>query len=312
MTKKEFKKEETTKEEQTPETNHAPKVRNLSPTKIADQFWCEMQLHFRLLLGMEPTEVMIAGADIHRSLEEELGPVVEVSVETRDDELITFILQQYLKLKMLKDYGLTRELPVLGVLSGFPVIGIIDQLEIIEVGNEKRLLITDYKTRKSKRAPSYEQKRRNNIQLQVYWYTLHNLLTGKFTREMFKEFLGIEEKLKPSTELLKQLPENLTELLTEKTPEELLKENFKLLKQLPKLSDELQAIYLHQKDRTIVYVERTFFHEESFETDMEWAMGYWEGKREPNRSPQKWMCKFCQFTDKCEYYLRDYLKEKEG
>jgi len=292
-------------------TLQALKIKNLSPTKIADQFWCEMQLHFKLLFGMEPTEVMLLGAEIHRTIEEELGPVVEVEVETRDDEITTFILQFYLKLKMLADFGLTRELPVMGKLNGWPVIGVIDQLEINEVNGEKYLFITDYKTRKSKRTPSYEQKRRNNIQLQVYWYVLHDLLEGKFTVEMFKEFFGLENKLKPSEELIKQLPQNIAELLKRKTPEELLEESFRILKELPLLSNQLQAIYLHQKDQTIVHHERTFFHEESFEIDMQWAMGYWQGKRKPNRSPQKWMCNFCQFTDKCEYFLRDYLREKE-
>jgi len=36
-------------------------VHHVSPSKIADQFWCEMQLHLKLRLGMEPTEEMIKG-----------------------------------------------------------------------------------------------------------------------------------------------------------------------------------------------------------------------------------------------------------
>ncbi len=287
-----------------------PSFTNLSASKIADQFWCEMQLHLKLQLGMEPTEEMIIGSEIHRNLEEELGPIIEVVVTTPDDSIIAYILQIYTKLLPLISKGITRELPVIGRINEIPVLGIIDQIEIEEFENQKSLLISDYKTRKSKKAPSFEQKRRNRIQMQVYWYLLNDLLNGKFTSQMFKEYFEIKD-LKPSQELLDQLPDEHKDLFKQLTPLELLDKVFEMYKVLPKLSNELRAIYLYQEDQSIVFADRSYYHEESFEVDMEWAMDYWAGNRIPNECSQNWMCNFCQFTDNCSYFLKRFLADKE-
>jgi exonuclease V len=288
-----------------------PSFRNLSASKIADQFWCEMQLHLKLQIGMEPTEEMIIGSEIHRSLEEELGPIIEVIVTTPEDSVIAYILQIYTKLLSLQTNKITRELPVIGKINDIPVLGIIDQLEIEVFEEEKTIIITDYKTRKSKRAPSFEQRRRNQIQMQVYWYLLYNLTTGNYTIDMFKEYFEITKNLEPSQELMEQLPEEQKELFKKLTPLDLLNRIFEFYKTLPKLSNELRAIYLFQEDQSIVFADRSFYHEESFEVDMDWAMGYWSGERIPNDCHQNWMCKFCQFTDNCSYFLKRFLVDKE-
>jgi exonuclease V len=303
----------TEEEEAAIDLTELPSVKNLSPTKIADQFWCEMQLHLKLHLGIEPSEEMIIGSQIHRLLEEELGPVVEVSVTTLDDSIIAYILQVYTKLQMLLKLGVTRELPVIGKIQDMPCLGIIDQLALEDsTDDQKQMVITDFKTRRSKRAPSYEQKRRNRIQLQVYWHLLNELRNGEFTIEMFKEYFEMPDKLVPSDELLDQLPEEHKNLLTEQEPTELLADAFKIFQDLPYLSEELNAVYLYQEDQTPVFKDRTFFHEESFEVDMDWAVDYWLGKRTPGECPQQWMCKFCQFTDNCSYFLRRYMNKKES
>ncbi|NHJ32141.1 MAG: hypothetical protein FK732_04710, partial [Asgard group archaeon] len=300
------------KEETTIDLTKLPEVKNLSPSKIADQFWCEMQLHLRLHLGMEPTEEMIVGSQIHRLLEEELGPIIEVTVTTLNDSIIAYILQVYTKLQTLLKMGITRELPVIGKIQAIPCLGIIDQLAFEDsLENQKQMVITDFKTRKSKRAPTYEQKRRNRIQLQVYWHLLNELKDGKFTIEMFKNYFDISDELIPSEELLEQLPEEHRKLITNNEPIELLSEAFTTFQELPKLSEELNAIYLYQVDQQPVFSDRTFFHEESFEVDMDWAIEYWRGKRSPGECPQQWMCKFCQFTDDCSYFLKRFMNKKE-
>lgn len=290
-----------------------PQVKNLSPSKIADQFWCEMQLHLRLHLGMEPTEEMIVGSQIHRLLEEELGPIVEVTVTTLNDGIIAYILQIYTKLQTLMKMGVTRELPVIGKIQDMPCLGIIDQLAFeTSPEDQKQMIITDYKTRKSKRAPTYEQKRRNRIQLQVYWHLLNDLKNGKFTIDMFKDYFEMPDVLIPSEDLLDQLPEEHKKLLNNVEPTELLAKTFSTFQGLPTLSEELNAIYLYQVDQQTVHTDRTFFHEESFEVDMDWAVGYWRGKRTPGECPQQWMCKFCQFTDNCSHYQRKNMNKTEN
>jgi exonuclease V len=288
-----------------------PKFTNLSASKIADQFWCEMQLHLKLELGMEPTEEMIIGSEIHHALEEELGPVVELVVTTADDSIIAYILQMLTKLQMLLDKGITRELPVIGRINNLPVLGVIDQIEIEEYEQRNCLVISDYKTRMSKTVPSFEQKRRNQIQMQVYWFLLKNLIEGNYSEDNFKEYFEITKELIPTQELVEQLPNEYQKLLSKSSPLELLHEVFRIFKSLPKLSAELRAIYLFQKDQSVVCLDRTYYHEISFDVDMEWAIDYWLGKRIPNECPQAWMCKFCQFTDNCSYFLKRFLAEKE-
>lgn len=300
-------------EETSNDLTKLPQVRNLSPSKIADQFWCEMQLHLRLHLGMEPTEEMIVGSQIHRLLEEELGPIVEVTVTTLNDGIIAYILQIYTKLQTLKEMGVTRELPVIGKIQDMYCLGIIDQLAFeTSPEDQKQMVITDYKTRKSKRAPTYEQKRRNRIQLQVYWHLLNDLKNGEFTIDMFKDYFEMPDVLIPSEELLTQLPEGHKKLLADVEPTELLSEAFEIFRGLPTLTEELNAIYLYQVDQQLVHTDRTFFHEESFEVDMDWAVDYWRGKRSPGECPQHWMCKFCQFTDDCSHYQRKNINKKEN
>jgi exonuclease V len=213
---------------------------------------------------------------------------------------------------MLYESGITRELPVVGMIKDVPCLGIIDQLTLEETKEGKKLVITDFKTRNSKRAPSYEQKRRNRIQLQVYWFLLQNLQKGLFSEKGFKEFFNINTELIPSDELLQQLPEQLQTILTENPSEQLIATIFEMFQELPTLSKELQAVYLHRKDKTVVHTDRTMFHEEAFEVDINWAIEYWQGKRTPNECPQQWMCKFCPFTDKCHYYLKRYYKLEEN
>ena len=287
-------------------------IHHISASKIADQFWCEMQLHLRLEHGLIPTEEMIQGSAIHRKLEEKLGPIIEVEVETLEDSIVTYLLQIYTKLQTLSEIGITRELPVIGKIDDIPCLGIIDQLEIKTTSeNEKQLVISDYKTRKSRRAPSYEQKRRNRVQLQVYWHLLNELIEGNFTKEMFRDYFEMPYNIVPSEELKQQLTEDHLKILENYPPDDLLSEIFLLLKNLPEQSLELNAIYLHQEDQSVVHQDCSLFHQESFEVDMDWAVKYWKKERTPNNCSQQWMCKFCQFTDNCSYFLKRYLNDNE-
>ncbi|MFW9921666.1 MAG: PD-(D/E)XK nuclease family protein [Candidatus Thorarchaeota archaeon] len=287
-------------------------VHHISASKIADQFWCEMQLHLKMQLGFEPTEEMVQGTNIHRNLEEELGPVIDIIATTPEDSIVAYILQMYTKLDTLIKLKITRELPVIGKIEDIPCLGIIDQLEIKpkEMNNEE-IIISDFKTRKSRSSPTYEQKRRNRIQLQVYWHLLNDLKQGKYTKEMFMEYFEMNKDIIPSDNLLAQLPDEHCKLLQDKTPNNLLSEVFQIFKNLPNLSLELHAIYLHQEDKSVVNNDISLFHLESFEVDMAWAVGYWKKIRTPNSCSQQWMCKYCQFSDNCSYFLKKYLNDKK-
>ena len=100
-------------------------VHHVSASKIADQFWCEMQLHLKLQLGIEPTPEMIKGTEIHRSLEEELGPVIEVEVTTNDWEKVNNTFGRLIMPK--KIFELAKDLDM-----KYTCILLVDVLEHIE------------------------------------------------------------------------------------------------------------------------------------------------------------------------------------
>jgi hypothetical protein len=281
-------------------------IHHLSASKIADQFWCETQLFFKTLYGAEPTEQMIQGTKIHRELEEELGPIIEIKVTTEEEAIFSFLLQMYTKLALLKNEGITRELPVFGKIGSFYCLGIIDQVEIITEKNNQQLRISDYKTRFSNRPPSFIQQRRNRIQMQIYRYLLGELRKGKICIPMFEDFFGKEFKNLEVTEaFIEQIPKLYHNLLENTNPKDLLEGILSEYHSLPKVDNELQAIYLHHETKEVIFIDRSIFHDIQFEVDMEWALEFWLGNRKAKNSSQKWMCNYCPFTEACPYFRKE-------
>ena len=71
---------------------------------------------------------MKTGSTIHKTLEDEIYTTVSVEITTREDALALRIWNVIQGLRMLREYGITRELEVWGVVDGELVNGVIDQL----------------------------------------------------------------------------------------------------------------------------------------------------------------------------------------
>lgn len=71
---------------------------------------------------------MKLGSSIHRTFEDELYTTVPVEVTTKEDAWALRIWNVIQGLRMLRDFGITREMEVWGVVDGQVVNGVIDQL----------------------------------------------------------------------------------------------------------------------------------------------------------------------------------------
>jgi exonuclease V len=71
---------------------------------------------------------MLRGSSVHKTLEDEIYTTVPVEITTKEDAWGLRIWNVIQGLRMLREYGVTREMEVWGVVDGEIVNGVIDQL----------------------------------------------------------------------------------------------------------------------------------------------------------------------------------------
>lgn len=145
----------------------------LSVTELSSQLWCEKQLELSLLTGRKRvTEEMLKGIERHEELELEDHEIIEVEVETNEDNLGIRMLNTINLLEQLMSEGKCRELWLFWNLGSYTFCGIIDQLTISKdrLTKQKSVIISDTKTRKSKKLPSVQQVQGASLQVQVIYY----------------------------------------------------------------------------------------------------------------------------------------------
>lgn len=102
-----------------------------SVTDFVSPAWCELQYWFTLTKHggqKKRTAAMKKGSSMHKTLEDEIYTTVPVEVTTKEDAWGLRIWNVIQGLRMLREYGVTREMEVWGVVDGEFVNGIIDQL----------------------------------------------------------------------------------------------------------------------------------------------------------------------------------------
>ncbi|KAF2083779.1 hypothetical protein K490DRAFT_6657, partial [Saccharata proteae CBS 121410] len=107
----------------------APK-RPLSVTDIVSPAWCEIQYWYSLTKHgrKKRTPAMKQGSKVHKVLEDQVHTTVEVQVRSREDFWGLKIWNIIQGLRSLRQFGLTRELEIWGVVDGQVINGIIDEL----------------------------------------------------------------------------------------------------------------------------------------------------------------------------------------
>ncbi|XP_017698165.1 exonuclease V, chloroplastic isoform X2 [Phoenix dactylifera] len=160
--------------------------RGLTVTDITATEWCEKQMEFVLLHGKpRRTEAMKAGSDRHTQLEKEVGEKVEVQIKSVEDSWAVKFMNFIVGANQLMFEGLTRELPVIGVVEGVWMIGVVDEIRMPV--NEATLnpILVDTKTRYKATLPSEAQKRNARLQLMCYKYLWDNLVADTFPTDHF-------------------------------------------------------------------------------------------------------------------------------
>jgi exonuclease V len=101
-----------------------------SVTDLVSPAWCELQYWYTLTKHgrKKRTAAMKKGSSMHKTLEDEIYTTVPVEITTKEDAWGLRIWNVIQGLRMLREYGVTRELEVWGVVDGNIVNGVIDQL----------------------------------------------------------------------------------------------------------------------------------------------------------------------------------------
>ncbi|KAJ5247444.1 hypothetical protein N7468_002427 [Penicillium chermesinum] len=107
-----------------------PPNKAFSVTDLVSPAWCELQYWYTLTKHgrKRRTPAMKKGSVVHKALEDEIYTTVPVKIKTKEDAWALRIWNVIQGLRMLRDYGVTRELEVWGMVDGELVNGVIDQL----------------------------------------------------------------------------------------------------------------------------------------------------------------------------------------
>ncbi|KAL4806600.1 exonuclease V [Aspergillus unguis] len=107
-----------------------PPNKAFSVTDLVSPSWCEVQYWYTLTKHgrKRRTPAMKKGSTIHKTLEDEIYTTVPVEVTTKEDALALRIWNVIQGLRTLREFGITRELEIWGLVDGELVNGIIDQL----------------------------------------------------------------------------------------------------------------------------------------------------------------------------------------
>ncbi|KAJ5614043.1 hypothetical protein N7528_007697 [Penicillium herquei] len=107
-----------------------PPNKAFSVTDLISPAWCELQYWYTLTKHgrKRRTAAMKTGSVVHKSLEDQIYTTVPVEITTKEDAWALRIWNVIQGLRMLRQYGITRELEVWGLIDGELVNGVIDQL----------------------------------------------------------------------------------------------------------------------------------------------------------------------------------------
>lgn len=134
--------------------------RALAVTDITATEWCDKQMQFVLEHGKpERTEAMKAGSERHSQLEEEVIERVDVAIRSAEESWAVKFMNFIVGTNQLLCNGMTRELPVIGVVEGSWMVGIIDEIQMPVDDVSSHPILVDTKTRFKPTIPSEAQKR---------------------------------------------------------------------------------------------------------------------------------------------------------
>ncbi|KAG6482013.1 exonuclease V, chloroplastic-like [Zingiber officinale] len=273
--------------------------RGLSVTDFTSTEWCEKQMEFLLHWGKpKRTEAMKAGSDRHNQLEKEVSEKIELHIKTIEDSWAIRLMNFIVGTNHLLFEGITRELPVVGVIEGVWMVGVIDEIRISRDGGAGLPLLVDTKTRLKATIPSAAQKRNGRLQLMCYKFLWDNLVTNTFPTEHFFRRFELNRQYTLTGDIKKYIDSFGLDL---KTLDDVLS-HFRYTSSLLSQSDEqLLLRYELQSDQSLL--EEYYFPYDSnwLKTQINKGLEFWLGHREASfvSEDEKWKCQFCDFVSDC-------------
>jgi len=275
--------------------------RALSVTDITASEWCEKQMEFTLILGRpEKTAAMKLGSARHTELETEVLVRVELDIRSKEDSWAVRLVNFIVGVNQLLFDGMTRELPVVGLVEGVWLIGIIDEVRMCEQSGMKRPLLVDTKTRSRAALPSEPQKRNARLQLMCYKFLWDNIVKSEFPSSSFFQYFG----LRPQRSLSKDIRKHIADSGIGKKVQslnDLIKIFKRTCKTLPLAHGPLLIRYELQADRSLLGEDEFCFEASWMENQLRWHLQYWLGKRAAGFVPEDecWKCQHCSFSNVC-------------
>ncbi|XP_078434801.1 exonuclease V-like protein isoform X2 [Wolffia australiana] len=248
-----------------------PTKKALSVTDLTATEWCEKQMEFVLIHGKPAkTKAMKAGSDRHLELEEEIITKIEISIKSLEDswalKLINFIFGS----QQLLLHGLTRELPIFGMVEGIWMVGVIDEIRISSSDAVQWPLLVDTKTRHTATLPSEAQKRNGRLQLMCYKYLWDSTVSSDFHRDEFYRHFELDPAATLSEDVINY---SIKQGLQAKTLDDVVRFFSNNCPLLPPSQDKLILRYEFQGNRSIL-------EEYLFDYDGDWFKGQMKGSIE--------------------------------
>lgn len=275
------------------------KKRGLSVTDITSTEWCEKRMEFVLLVGkVKANKAMIAGIARHEKLEEEVIKKVKVKLTTPEDRWALKLVNFIGGVNQLLLDGLTRELPLIGLVEGKWMVGVIDEIQMHHTEDATYSMLIDTKTRVRDTLPGEAQRRNGRLQLMCYKKLWDSLVADNFSPRQFYDFFALNPYY-TLPETLRQATADLGSSAT--TLDDVVRYYRNTCGMLTPAHEELVLRYEYQKDHSLLGEERFAYDSEWLRIQIQGCLEFWIGERDAAYPPEdeRWKCQYCQYASVC-------------
>jgi hypothetical protein len=240
--------------------------RKVAVSTLANQYYCEMQVHLGTLHDVRVTSAeLTAGAEGHARLEAEAEPITDEEVTRRIERGETM--------------GLV-ELALAGDVDGVPLIGRADRVQL--EGSRAKLLLEWKFSGRRDLYPTHV------VQVEAY---------GRLLRESGFDTAGLVHAVAVIPRGGPK-PENMAELLARRASEiaAVAPWGERRIASGDAMPDPLTGLGVRRLDAN-AYTLFVFPHDDrAADRDVSWALGYWKGARSPGRTSAPSRCRACPYN----------------
>eukprot|EP00112_Aurelia_sp_Birch-Aquarium-sp1_P025020 Seg813.7 transcript_id=Seg813.7/GoldUCD/mRNA.D3Y31 product="Exonuclease V" protein_id=Seg813.7/GoldUCD/D3Y31 len=274
----------------------------LSVTDLVNQFWCEQQFEYSYTHPItKPTpEIVTAGSAIHLERELEVHDIVDITIETKEDEWAVRLLNIYQQLVILSQGGTIRELQIFGDLFKKEIFikGIIDE---IRLNDENKIEVRELKTRSRDSMPAKSQHAKNELQVAIYQKLLNDLLVEKTSLEKIKKYVSLKWEVKLNNHVIEYSRELLIPCDTLNDTYNAL-ENFLEMTKFPEFGDAVIE-YCYQNDKNTIGTYVCEYDEHWLKGVLTKQFDYLMGDKPPCGVDieEAWKCLNCDYNEICSW-----------